>query len=102
MCYVGKMSKSLQIRCDDGLLNGLRAAARNDGLLVSEAARRAIRAYVDRPPPSVASEAIWVAITALAANALSYYAIEQMGRRPASDGFALVIKVLESERNQDA
>ena len=96
MCYVGKMSKSLQIRCDEGLLNGLRAAARKDGLLVSEAARRAIRAYVDRPPPSVASEAIWVAITALATNALSpaaidgfiaslraYDAIEQMTSHPA-------------------
>jgi hypothetical protein len=104
----------LQIRCDEGLRDGLRAAARKDGLLVSEATRRAIRAYVDRPTPSVANEAIWAAIGALAAFSLSpaaidmfiaslkaYDAVEQMAGQPASSGISAVVKTLE-ESNMDA
>jgi hypothetical protein len=112
------MKTSLQIRCDEDLRNGLRSAARKDGLRVAEAARRAIRGYIDRPAPSMESEAIWTALAALAAFALcpaaldgfiaslkAHNALKQMASRPASEGIATVVKTLESvrlERNQDA
>jgi hypothetical protein len=110
-CAAYAKKAHLQIRCDEGLRDGLRAAARKDGLLVAAAARRALETYINvRPMPL---EAVWTAIAALASQALSpagikgfiasleaYDKLEQMGRRPASDGIALVTKVL-SERNLD-
>ncbi len=101
----------LQIRCDENLRSNLREAAEKDGLLVSQAARLALKTYVNVQPMPL--EAVWTAIAALATNALSpagiegfiaslegYNILEKISGRPPSDGIALVIKVLE--RNEDA
>lgn len=110
-----RLSKRLEVRGDPKLFRSLNAIARVDGKSRAQVIRTALESYSEARESGVdrlENHEIWVAITALAAFALtpaavdglivalkSYNSIEQMASRPPSEGMATVVKVL-SEREQ--